>query len=148
MFWPEVSRRQDVEGKDVWVYDGLISLWRVSYTTWSQTSHAEINKAIKEPFFKTKEKHFFEDPTTWSKMVLNCPYYSPITSSFTSFHSISFPVSWAMVTVILLWMPCGVKRRTSLFTGVPAEIKLNVDKRAEWICIVFLLQVCETSLHH
>lgn len=33
VFWPEVPRREDVEGKDVWVYDGLISLWCVSNTT-------------------------------------------------------------------------------------------------------------------
>jgi len=30
-----------------------------------------------------------------------------MTSSLTSFHSKSLPVSWAIVTVILLWMPCG-----------------------------------------
>lgn len=33
VFWPEVPRREDVEGKDIWVYDGLISLWCVSNTT-------------------------------------------------------------------------------------------------------------------
>lgn len=32
VFWPEVSRGQDVEGQNVWVYDGLIRLWRVTNT--------------------------------------------------------------------------------------------------------------------
>lgn len=32
VFWPEVSRGQDVEGQNVWVYDGLICLWCVSNT--------------------------------------------------------------------------------------------------------------------
>lgn len=42
MFWPEISRGQDVEGKDIGVYDRLISLRGVSNTTWGQTSHDEI----------------------------------------------------------------------------------------------------------
>lgn len=54
-------------------------------------------------FFPLKSNHLVQT-------CLKPLYYSPITSSFTSFHSISFPVSWAMVTVILLWMPCGVER--------------------------------------
>lgn len=33
MFWPEITGRQDVEGEDVGVYDGLISLWCVSNAT-------------------------------------------------------------------------------------------------------------------
>lgn len=41
MFWPDVSRGQDVEGKDVGVYDGLISLGRVSNTTCGQINDNE-----------------------------------------------------------------------------------------------------------
>lgn len=43
MFWPEVSRGQDVEGEDVGVYNGLIGLWCVSNTTWSQTRYGSID---------------------------------------------------------------------------------------------------------
>lgn len=32
VFWPDVSRGEDVEGQDVWIYDGLVSLWSVSDT--------------------------------------------------------------------------------------------------------------------
>lgn len=38
MFWPEVSRGENVEGKDVGVNDGLISLWCVSNATCNDES--------------------------------------------------------------------------------------------------------------
>lgn len=51
VFWPEVSRRQDVEGQNVWVYDGLIRLRCVSNTPWK--SRGDENKAF-EDFFTPK----------------------------------------------------------------------------------------------
>lgn len=114
MFWPEVSRWEDVEWKDVWIYDGLICLWSVSDTTWNIPVRKKKKKSFKRLFFSKKK---INKKNLCLKWLLN---YSPMTSSFTSFHSKSFPASWAMVTVILLWMPCeakrGRKKKCFLFT--------------------------------
>lgn len=76
-------------------------------------------------------KCFFKEKQTKKplclKLLLN---YSPMTSSFTSFHSKSFPASWAIVTVILLWMPCATQ------TGRKSVCQLSLEVHS-FMCFSF-----------